>query len=134
MTLHDRALSDVTVAKQLASPIGNPTGDEGIYDIAGYHIQQGIEKELKYILVQECQYKEEELKQIGHDIDALVAKVESETDIRLSDTLKCMASEITSWEAGTRYGASALVLVEEINKAIEEFEKLQEQYQFFIKA
>ena len=134
MTLHDRALSDIKVAKQLISPVGNPTGDEGIYDIAGYHVQQGIEKELKYILVEECQYQEGELKQIGHDIDALVDKVENETNIVLSDTLKWMASEITNWEAGTRYGSSAVVLIEDINNAIEEFETLQVQYQDLVEA
>lgn len=131
LTLHDRALADIIVAKNCSSPSGNPTYDESIFDIAGYHVQQGIEKELKYILVEECQYKEEELKQISHDIDTLIDKVESETGITLSDGLKLMAREITDWEASARYGSSAIVIMENLNKGIEEFEILKDRYQEF---
>ena len=43
-----RARSDIQIAKTLMSPAGNPTNDEMITDQAAYHIQQGIEKALKY--------------------------------------------------------------------------------------
>jgi len=43
-----RARSDIQIAKTLLSPVGNPASDEMITDQAAYHIQQGIEKALKY--------------------------------------------------------------------------------------
>ena len=43
-----RARTDIQIAKTLLSPEGNPTGDEMIADQAAYHVQQGIEKALKY--------------------------------------------------------------------------------------
>lgn len=50
MNYHDRSEADIYAARILISPVGNPTYDEGIYDIAAYHVQQAIEKELKYLL------------------------------------------------------------------------------------
>ena len=132
MTLHDRALADIAVANQLLSPLGNPSGDEGIYDIASYHVQQSIEKELKYILVEECGTDENELKQIGHDIDILIDKVESEVGIIISDALKLMAKEITEWEASSRYGSSIMSTIDDIDNAINEFELLKDYYQEFV--
>lgn len=42
------AQADIEIAKILMSPAGNPTNDELIVDQAAYHVQQGIEKALKY--------------------------------------------------------------------------------------
>ena len=43
-----RAEADISIARLLLSPSGNPTNDEMITDQAAYHVQQGIEKALKY--------------------------------------------------------------------------------------
>ncbi len=50
MNYHEKAQRDLAVAKNYNSAKGNPDNDEGLYDIAAYHAQQAIEKELKYIL------------------------------------------------------------------------------------
>ena len=43
-----RANVDIQIAKMLMSPLGNPSNDEMITHQAAYHIQQGMEKALKY--------------------------------------------------------------------------------------
>ena len=43
-----RARIDIQIAKTLMTPAENPTNDEMVTDQAAYHIQQGIEKALKY--------------------------------------------------------------------------------------
>ena len=50
MNYHEKALRDIMVARHYNSAIGNPNNDEGLYDIAAYHTQQAIEKELKHVL------------------------------------------------------------------------------------
>ncbi len=39
-----KAMDDIIAAKLLLSSSGNPTNYEGLFDLAAYHIQQGIEK------------------------------------------------------------------------------------------
>ena len=47
MNYRDRAQADINTAKLIMSPIGNPTNDEGIYDIAAFHVQQSLRKRSK---------------------------------------------------------------------------------------
>ena len=46
--LLNRAESDIYIANYLLSPIGNPMNDELLTAQAAYHVQQAIEKALKY--------------------------------------------------------------------------------------
>lgn len=43
-----RAQADINIAKLLISPGENPNNDEMITDQAAYHVQQGLEKAMKY--------------------------------------------------------------------------------------
>lgn len=61
--LLDRADRDIYNAKLLISPSGNPSGDELLDDMAAYHVQQGIEKALKYTLNTICGLDEDKYSQ-----------------------------------------------------------------------
>ena len=121
---HDRAITDIETASLLLSEKVNPTHDEGFYDIAAYHVQQGIEKELKHILGDIADESKESKRFRTHDIDNLIDYVEEVTDFRVSYNLKTMADTITSWEASSRYGESVVAFSGEIFDAINLFKEL----------
>lgn len=48
--LLERANADILLAQYAISPEGNPTNDEYMIDMTAFHVQQTIEKTLKYVL------------------------------------------------------------------------------------
>ena len=116
-----RARSDIQIAKTLMTPAGNPTNDEMITDQAAYHIQQGIEKALKYQTeISGIPYKK------IHNLIGLISDVEK-TGFVVSNDLKAMAFQISDWEASSRYNDDFTVLREDMEKAINLYEELEEQ-------
>ena len=116
-----RARSDIQIAKTLMTPAGNPTNDEMITDQAAYHIQQGIEKALKYQTeISGIPYKK------SHNLIGLISDVEK-TGFVVSNDLKAMAFQISDWEASSRYNDDFTVLREDMEKAINLYEELEEQ-------
>ena len=126
MDYHERAVIDIEVAKHYSSPQGNPNNDEGYLDVAAYHVQQGIEKILKHVLRDILGMSDESRSFRTHDIDSLISQVEGTTDLLIPDDIKIIAADVTTWEAGTRYGSSQLVELEKIHDAIRVFEHLLE--------
>ena len=129
MNYHEKALRDLAVAKNYNSAKGNPDNDEGLYDIAAYHVQQAFEKELKHILYDIYDADETERKFKTHMIPALISQVE-EYDVTIPDDVKSIAYDITEWEANTRYPEGRTSDREEIKDAIriyEDFSKYVEK-------
>ena len=114
-----RADADIQIAKFLLSPEGNPTNDEMITDQAAYHIQQGIEKALKY-----------QTEMLGlsytktHNLTGLITRLE-ENGFSVEDELKGMAYEITDWEASSRYKDDFFVVKSELKKAMDQYALLK---------
>ena len=123
MNYHEKALCDITAARHFNSAVGNPNNDEGLYDIAAYHAQQAIEKELKYILHDIFGADDTLRKFKTHFIPDLVSQVE-EYNFSVPDDVKDIAYDITEWEASTRYPGGGTSDRNEIAEAIHVFENL----------
>ena len=116
-----RAKTDIQIAKTLMTPEGNPTNDEMITDQAAYHIQQGIEKALKY----QTEISGQPYKKI-HNLVGLITDVEA-TGFAVSNELKAMAYQISDWEASSRYNDDFSVIRSDLEKAIRLYEELESQ-------
>lgn len=125
--LLDRADRDIYNAKWLISPSGNPSNDELLNDMAAYHVQQDIEKALKYTLKTICGLDETYKGYRTHDIMALINIVMDHSNLVISERLMDAAIDITSWEARSRYNDSPLSVRQEIIDAIEMYEELKQQ-------
>ena len=123
MNYHEKGLRDIEVARHYNSAAGNPDNDEGLSDIAAYHAQQAIEKELKYVLHDLCGADETQRKFKTHTIPALISQVE-EYNVNIPDDVKVIAFDLTEWEASTRYPGGAASNREEIADAIRAYEML----------
>lgn len=93
MDLLKLAYADINVAKIILE-----TGtDEGVLRMSAYHIQQALEKGLKYILTRkEVEYGR------THDCVALVSLVK-DSRFKVHEKIIENADVITSYEASTRY-------------------------------
>ena len=125
MNYHDRAIADIFVAKSLMSPFGNPTNDEGIRDIAAYHVQQGIEKEMKHILHDIKGVDDTTRSFKTHVIEDLIDQVE-DNGVSVPDYVKEIAYDLSSWEATSRYSESSIAVSQDINDAITVYERFAE--------
>ena len=122
MNYRDRGYADICVARTLISPFGNPTNDEGVNDIAAYHVQQAIEKEIKHILHDICGADDTARSFKTHNLSDLIGQVE-EYGISIPEELIDLASDISDWEAATRYSGSVIANIEEIKEAIAIYER-----------
>ncbi|MCD8103736.1 MAG: HEPN domain-containing protein [Lachnospiraceae bacterium] len=125
--LMDRADRDIYTARWLISPEGNPSNDELLDDMAAYHVQQGIEKALKYALHSICGLDETYRGYRTHDIMTLINIVMDHSDLTLSERLMNMANDITGWEAHSRYDDSPASARKDIVEAIAIYEELKQQ-------
>ena len=123
MNYHEKAVRDIKVATYYTSAVGNPDNDEGMYDIAAYHAQQGIEKEIKYILHDIFGADETEKRFRVHSIPSLISYVE-EYGVVIPDEVKSIAYDVTEWEASSRYPGGAKTTRDEIQEAIGVFDEL----------
>ena len=116
-----RARTDIHIAMTLLTPDFNPADDDMITDKAAYHIQQGIEKALKYQTeISGCAYKK------IHNLIGLIDDAEK-TGLAVSNDLKAMAYQISDWEASSRYNDDFSVDKKDLYKAIELYEALEKQ-------
>ena len=119
MNYHDRAIADISAAKIIMSPSGNPTNDEALYDIAAYHVQQSIEKELKHILHDILGFSDETHAFRTHNIEFLIDIIDENCNYAVPEEIRNIAPMLTEWEANTRYDYSAAANKNDINNAIE---------------
>lgn len=129
MNYLDRARDDLETALLLLSSVGNPTQDPGKFDIAAFHVQQGMEKGFKHILHDICGISDEERSFRTHSLPYLIRRVETETDFRVSDRLKELAVDVTGWEAQSRYASGAVSTRAEILDAADCCEELLDSIQ-----
>lgn len=105
ITLLDRAESDVRVCEHILSALQT---DELMKDIAAYHIQQAVEKALKYWL-----------STIGieyprtHDINALIALLETERQT-IPNWLYDGSDLLNRYATSSRYGESVVAVQRKI--------------------
>lgn len=114
-----RARTDIRVARTLLSPEGNPDNDSMITDQAAYHIQQGIEKALKY----QTEINGAPYKKI-HNLAGLIADAEK-TGLNISAELKMMSYKISDWEASSRYNDDFSVSVDDLETALRLYDELE---------
>ncbi len=120
-----KAKDDIHAANLLMKPENNPTNDEGIYDLAAYHAQQAVEKILKNVLINNFDYDEKDHKFRTHNIAALIdmlegSQIESKRSILdIPNDLRIMSSDISHWEANSRYGDDLSVVKEDIRKVLD---------------
>lgn len=116
----NRIIADIEVAKRCCYSKNNPTNDEYFYDVAAYHIQQAIEKELKYILHNVYGMDDTLRSYRTHNISTLMIFLEKyDTDfIQKHQDLVDMTDTITEWEASCRYGENIVSTRRDIEKAI----------------
>ncbi|MBR3107928.1 MAG: HEPN domain-containing protein [Clostridia bacterium] len=121
----NHADADITAACLLLSPVGNPTNDEYILDIAAYHVQQGIEKCLKYVLHDLSGADDSQKRFRTHNLLALIALTEEETAYIVPQEIKNIAAMVTSWESSARYGSSPVAAKEQIASVIGLYDMLR---------
>jgi len=124
-----KAYDDITAAKLLLSEVGNPTHDEGLYDLAAYHIQQGIEKAIKHLLHDHYGMDDMTRKFKTHDIVSLICFAE-EYGFPINEQLKSKASNISDWETNSRYGGNLLIEKQEMEEVILLFYELADKINF----
>ena len=118
-SLLDRAEADIAIAKLLLTPDGNPTNDEMITDQAAYHVQQAIEKILKFQTeMMGIPYRK------THNLIGLISELEN-NGFTVSDELKMRSFIISDWEASSRYNDDFIVVKSDIQKAIDLYEELR---------
>lgn len=116
----DRIRADIKTAQNNISSRGNPSNDEYMYDVSAYHVQQAVEKELKYILHDRYGLNDTEKRFRTHNISTLIIMVSSHdsTFIANHPELISISDRLTEWEASTRYGESLVAVKNEIDKAL----------------
>ncbi len=118
--LLNRAEADIAIARLLLSPAGNPTNDEMITDQAAYHVQQAIEKALKYQTeMMGIPYKK------THNLIGLIVELER-NGFKVSDKLKNKAYIISDWEASSRYNDDFFAVVADIQDAMDLYKDLKQ--------
>lgn len=128
-----RINADIKMAEYGISPAINVTNDEYLYDLAAYHIQQAVEKELKYILHDIYGEDDTERRFKTHNISSLLIMInEYDQDfINNHKDIVDISDQLTSWEASSRYGENIVSTREDINKAINCAKGLEEEIMVF---
>lgn len=114
-----RARADIEIAKLLLTDEGNPTHDEMITDQSAYHVQQAIEKALKY----QIEMKGIEYKKI-HNLAGLIDQAE-QAGLKIPERLKERSFVISDWEASSRYNDDFSAVKADIKDAIEIYDELE---------
>ena len=113
-----KAETDLKIARDI---LNEEDASEYEIDAAAYHIQQAVEKSLKYHLANV--YSEDETLSSfkTHRIGTLIARCFSHgmTENDFPEGLLDMADIITEWEAGARYGEETVSDVEDVKKALD---------------
>lgn len=116
----NRVIADIEVAKRCCNSTNNPTNDEYFYDVAAYHIQQAIEKELKYILHDIYGMDDKTKSFKTHNIGTLLNFIDkyNENFRQNHQEVMRMARKITKWEASCRYGENIVATRKDIQYTI----------------
>ena len=120
VTLFDRAKADLQSARLILS---QDTQDDLFIDIAAYHVQQGIEKLVKFSLsTYGVKYSQ------THDMSILYEQLENETTNPPS-WIYDNIDVLNSYATNTRYGTNVVATIKKIEQLLEYAEKYQESLQ-----
>jgi len=109
ISLYDRAKADLQSARLLLSQNGS---DELLVDIAAYHVQQGIEKLVKFALtLSGVKYKQ------THDMDILHEQLEG-AGIKIFPWLCENIDTLNSYATKTRYGSDKVATTRKITQLL----------------
>lgn len=104
--LFELAKKDYAAVKKL---MPNRSTDEYFLSIVCYHYQQAIEKLLKYLI---NLYGEKY--PATHDI-AVLCNLAENLGIQISNELGLLATTLTDWESKTRYNASIVATIQQLD-------------------
>ena len=112
-TLLDLAISDYNAAVILYNNIKEVT-DENIVNMASYHLEQAVEKAIKFVLENNgYDYPK------SHNIESLISFAQTnDIHLYLNDYIVDHAEMFSSWEAKTRYVLDYLVDIKKLETAI----------------
>ena len=115
-----KSLSDLVLARQAICNYQSNNGLKDMKNLASYHVQQAIEKMLKY-----CIYNKQtnEVKELYiHDLDRLIKDHCVKYGISVPQKIVKNANEYTRWEAESRYSLKYSVRITSIIGALVEAE------------
>ena len=118
-----RIRSDIKDANNI---LKSDDSDEYDIDLASYHVQQAIEKCLKYILHNIYGVDNTTRQFKIHNIGTILDKIEEfEQGFKTThQDIADLASDITNWEASTRYEDDPVSIKEDVEKVLSLAEKL----------
>ena len=116
-----KSLSDLVLARQAINNYESNKGLKDMKNLASYHVQQAIEKMLKYSIYNKQSGKStQEL--YTHNLEMLIKSECSKYGIDVPKKIVKNAKEYTRWEAESRYALKYSVRVTSIISALVETE------------
>ncbi len=115
-----KALSDLVLARQAIYNYESNNGLKDMKNLASYHVQQAIEKMLKYCIYNNQPNGVQEL--YTHDLDKLIKEHCVKYGISVPKKIVKNANEYTRWEAESRYALKYSVRITSIISALVEAE------------
>ena len=113
VTLYDRAKVDLQTVRLILAQNGS---DELFIDVAAYHVQQGIEKLVKFALsINGIKYKQ------THDMAALHEQLE-DAEIKIFPWLSENTDTLNSYATKTRYGSDIIATAKKITQLLKHAE------------
>lgn len=122
----NRIKADIITAENNCNNIINTKNDLFLYDVAAYHTQQAIEKELKYILHNIYGEDDTTRRFKTHNISTLLIMIDKydKNFISQHTAIVDCSDEITNWEASSRYGEENIASKDRILEIITEAKEL----------
>lgn len=115
-----KSLSDLVLARQAICNYQSNNGLKDMKNLASYHVQQAIEKMLKYCIYNKQTNGVKEL--YIHDLDRLIKDHCVKYGISVPQKIVKNANEYTRWEAESRYSLKYSVRITSIIGALVEAE------------
>lgn len=115
-----KSLSDLVLARQAICNYQSNNGLKDMKNLASYHVQQAIEKMLKYCIYNKQANGVKEL--YIHDLDRLIKDHCVKYGISVPKKIVKNANEYTRWEAESRYSLKYSVRITSIIGALVEAE------------
>ena len=115
-----KALADLVLARQAICNYKENTNLKDMKNLASYHVQQAIEKMLKYCIYNNQGNNVQEL--YTHNLDILIKVHCSNLGIDVPKKIAKNAKEYTRWEAESRYALKYSINIASVISALTEAE------------
>ncbi len=118
-----KALSDLIVARQAIDTYKTNTKLKDMKNMASYHVQQAIEKVLKYSIYNSQSQNGNKIQELyTHNLDLLIKNYCVKYGITVPKKIVKNAKEYTRWEAESRYSLNYSIRIDSIVSAMIETE------------